>query len=206
VVLLLLDGFASSNDYYRRRNLETYYYYYYYLSPIDHPAINQIFLKSSPALLDRQFQKEKGKFTTRKSFQTQAPAYTVTKSTCLPLTCYHALVRHAYRPGRERDGQIGDWRVEEERLAQALPTTLPQISLANMASLFVHSSNANSSLDRHVQGGIPRWSCHSRPFMGTKETPPMELMVIERIQALLVTLCHHCQTPSSCCDAIFGHH
>lgn len=98
-----------------------------YSATIDHPAIESSSIKALPCLphtsSDGRFQRENS--LSKNSLRFAGTCIYKLQSTCLRLTCYHALVRHAYRPGQSELG-MADWT---KRLAQALPPSLPKISL-----------------------------------------------------------------------------
>lgn len=169
-----------------------------YYTPIDHgPSRSRIFLSQSPTVPDRRFQK--GKFTFRKiSFGRRHLQIPVT-STCLRLTCYHALVRHAYRPGQSElgMGRLADWT----RKACSSPSAFPAGDLSRHYSCTT-ALTSKSRPARAKQLFASRLSL----VMGTKAIMSQLIFDSRRLCMLAtLTLCHHCREPSSCCEAIFIH-
>lgn len=122
-------------------------------SPIDHPATKLLPVVS------------RGKFTFSHKIFSVAGRHLhiqVTQSTCLPLTCYHALVRHACRPGRTR-WEWADW----SRKACSSPSAFP--CRRSVVLFFLHHSvrRATRSLDRHVQGKL--FACRVDLVMGATD-------------------------------------
>ena len=162
---------------------------------MDHgPSRSRIFLSHSPTVPDRRFQK--GKFTFRKiSFGRRHLQIPVT-STCLRLTCYHALVRHAYRPGQSElgMGRLADWT----RKACSSPSAFPAADLSRHYSC----TTALTSKSRPARAK-QLFASRLSHVMGTKATSQLILIFVDCMQLGTVTLCHHYQNPSFCCEAIF---
>jgi hypothetical protein len=84
-----------------------------------------------PTSSDGRFQRENSLL--RKSLRFAGTCIYKLQSTCLRLTCYHALVRHAYRPGQS---ELGMGRLDKK--ACSSPSAFPaEDQSASCASLFV---------------------------------------------------------------------
>ena len=122
-----------------------------YSATIDHPAIESSSIKALPCLphtsSDGRFQRENS--LSKNSLRFAGTCIYKLQSTCLRLTCYHALVRHAYRPGQSELGMA-----DCSKKACSSPSAFPaEDQSASCASLFVcrDPSALPQSLDRHVK-------------------------------------------------------